>query len=171
MISIKSLKAEALIFRNAINACDKEASTVVFDIFPLGNCHQISMFLAFHYRKLCAEVDIVVFYGESENSVSHVWLEIEGYAIDLTGDQYNSIDDDILNPLVIKYRPYPSVHVERISESYLYQVFWCNEKFTLKDYFSGIDKSFVSKMEHSYQLILKDLEIIRRDINNINLIV
>lgn len=170
MIDIQLLKTEALIFHNAIDRCDKEASTVITNDFPIGNCQFASLLLAFHYRKLWGGVDVVVFYGCSENSVSHVWLEIEGYAIDITGEQYNLLYDYELNPDVIECRPYPCVHVEKISKSYLYQLFWCLQKLVLSNDFSNFKKSFVKRLECSYDLIRNDLDISRREIKKMTIL-
>lgn len=170
MIDIQLLKLEALIFHNTIDRCDKEASTVITNEFPIGNCLFASLLLAFHYRKLWGVVDIVAFYGLSENSVSHVWLEIEGYAIDITGSQYNLLYDYELNPDVIERRPYPCVHFEKISESYLYQLFWCSQELVLNNDFSEFRNNFVEKLEYSYDLIRNDLDISRREINKMAII-
>lgn len=168
MINIQLLKREALIFRHAINVCDKDLSTIITSDFPLDNCLLASILLAFHYREQFGIVDIVLFYGRAEcesREFRHVWLEIEGYVIDVTGDQYNFIDDELLSMDVIECRPYPCVHIEKISKSYLYQLFSCSQRFIVSNDFSNIQKKFVIKLEYSYNLIQKDLEISRSNVN------
>ncbi len=95
-------------------------STVLINGFPIGNCQRASAFLAFHYRQQLNEINITLVCASGKNGVSHCWLEIDGYVFDITGDQYNHLSNSQLNARVIKQRPYPKVHVEKVSQSYLY---------------------------------------------------
>lgn len=159
MVNTPFLISEALALRSAMELCDKSSSTILTKHFPVMNCKFASLLLAFHYLQLLNDTEITCVSGYAENMVSHTWLEIGEHVIDITGDQYNFIDDIELNSNIVTHRPYPKVHVELISRSYLYQLFERTEKLILKDDFSDFKASFVSKMKHTYSLLLIDFQL------------
>ncbi|UPK81468.1 hypothetical protein LW139_01830 [Proteus vulgaris] len=114
------------------------------------------MLLAYHFLKKWPNLElkgVSAATGKSEE-ITHYWLEIDDIVIDITGDQYNMIDDCELNKKIIKNRPFPSVHVEHISQSYLYMLFKIKEKETLTSGFPDIRADFIEKMEISYKQLL-----------------
>ncbi|MUH95205.1 hypothetical protein GNP63_01390 [Aliivibrio fischeri] len=164
MKNVQFFRKNAFIFHSVIEGCNKDTSTVLTDSFPLGNCQFASLLLAFHYRQKYYDIEIIIVYARGENLVSHVWLEIDEYAIDITGDQYNDFKDGELNTHVVKYKPYPKVHFEKISQSYLYHAFERFERLTLNNDFSNFKKPFIRKMKYSYDLLRNDLSAMN-DVN------
>ncbi|MBL4831305.1 MAG: hypothetical protein JKY55_15640 [Aliivibrio sp.] len=153
MQNIESIEREAQKVRDTIEACDKNSQMMITESFPVMNCKLAAMLLAFHFLKKWNDIEIVCVSGIGENMVSHAWLEINGYVIDITGDQYNEIEDDQLNDDVLQYRPYPRVHVAKASQSYLSHLFRASERIILDSEFSNINEDFVELMENSYCLL------------------
>jgi len=154
MVNVQLLRREALIVRSAMESCDKGSSTILTQSFPIMNCKFASLLLAFHYFQLLDDTEIICVTGYGESSVSHVWLEIGEYLIDITGDQYNMIDDIELSEAVIKYRAFPKIHIEKAAQSYLPRIFERTERLILKQDFSGFKTSFVSKIKRSHSLLI-----------------
>ncbi|NOI27861.1 hypothetical protein [Vibrio coralliilyticus] len=157
MIDVEYLAKEAKYLRNAMELCAKEASALPTPNFPVMNCKFASLLLAYHYFQLFDDIEINMVSGFSENMVSHVWLEIEGYVFDVTGDQYNIIEDEQLNPKVTLNRPYPKVHVEEIGLSYLYQLFDKTEHLLLERSFMAFKVRFITKLEASYRFMAQSM--------------
>lgn len=156
MKTIYELRKEALKFRELLNNCDKSNTELVIDCFPIMSCKLSSMLLAYHFLKKWPNLElkgISAATGKNEE-ISHYWLEIDDIAIDITGDQYNMIDDNELNKKIIKNRPFPSVHVELITQSYLYNLFKIKEKVTFTTGFPTVKSSFIESMEIGYNQLL-----------------
>ncbi|MBG5894502.1 MULTISPECIES: hypothetical protein [Providencia] len=156
MKTINELRKEALQFRELLNNCDKSNTELVIDCFPIMSCKLSSMLLAYHFLKKWPNIElkgVSAATGKGEE-ISHYWLEIDHIVIDITGDQYNMIDDCELNKKIIKSRPFPSVHVELISNSYLYNLFKIKEKEILTSGFPDISTDFIEKMEIGYNQLL-----------------
>ncbi|WP_049846034.1 hypothetical protein [Vibrio sp. VPAP30] len=148
------LAHEAKYLRHAMELCRNEIAPYPTPEFPVGNCKFASLLLAYHYFQLVDDIEIVMVSGFSDNMVSHVWLEIGGYVFDVTGDQYNTIDDYHLNPTVIAARPYPAIHVEEVKLSYLYRLFGKLEYLSLDRGFSAFKARFVAKMGSSHEYLI-----------------
>ena len=120
------------------------------------SCKLSSMLLAYHFLKKWPNLELKgVFAATGKNEeITHYWLEIDDIVIDITGDQYNMIDDSELNKKIIKNRPFPSVHVEHITQSYLYNLFRIKEKEALILGFPNIRTEFKEKMEIGYNQLL-----------------
>lgn len=156
MKTINGLRKEALKFRELLNNCDKSNTKLVIDCFPIMSCKLSSMLLAYHFLKKWPQLElkgVSAATGKNEE-ITHYWLEIDDIVIDITGDQYNMIDDNELNKKIIKNRPFPSVHVEHIAQSYLYSLFKIKEKETLISGFPDISPDFIEKMEIGYKQLL-----------------
>ncbi|MEZ2794687.1 hypothetical protein [Proteus terrae] len=156
MKTIYELRKEALKFRELLNNCDKSNTELVIDCFPIMSCKLSSMLLAYHFLKKWPNLElkgISAATGKNEE-ISHYWLEIDDIAIDITGDQYNMIDDNELNKKIIKNRPFPSVHVELITQSYLYNLFKIKEKVIFTTGFPTVKSSFIESMEIGYNQLL-----------------
>ena len=154
MVNVQFLRREALILRSAMELCNKGSSTILTQDFPIMNCRFASVLLAFHYFQFLDDTEITVVTGYGENRVSHIWLEIDDYVIDITGDQYNMIDDIELNEAALKFRPYPKIHITKTTQSYLPHIFERTERLILNQNFSDSKTSFLSKMKRSYSLLI-----------------
>lgn len=64
------------------------------------------------------------------------------------------IDDCELNKKIIKNRPSPSVHVEHITQSHLYNQLKIKEKITFATDFPTVKNSFIERMEIGYNQLL-----------------
>ncbi|WP_272671571.1 MULTISPECIES: hypothetical protein [Providencia] len=156
MKTINELRKEASKFRELLNNCDKSNTKLVIDCFPIMSCKLSSMLLAYHFLKKWQNLElkgVSAATGKCEE-ISHYWLEIDDIVIDITGDQYNMIDDSELNKKIIKNRPFPSVHVELISDSYLYNLFEIKEKVTFTTGFPTVKNSFIERMKIGYNQLL-----------------
>nr|WP_075518862.1 hypothetical protein [Moritella viscosa]SHO06831.1 Putative uncharacterized protein [Moritella viscosa] len=154
MLDVQQLKEEALYFRALVESSNKSDSKLLTNEFPVMNCYVASLLLAFHYLQKWIDIDdIVGVYGRTNDDIPHFWLELEGYCIDITGDQYNIIDEEFLSSAIITNRPYPSVHVSLKSQSYLYHLFDRFERTTLKKGFCDFGDDFIEDMEYSYHAL------------------
>lgn len=156
MKTINEIRKEALKFRELLNNCDKSNTKLVIDCFPIMSCKLSSMLLAYHFLKKWPNLElkgVSAATGKGEE-ISHYWLEIDDIVIDITGDQYNMIDDCELNKKIIKNRPFPSVHVEHITQSYLYNLFKIKEKVTFTTGFPTVKSSFIERMVIGYNQLL-----------------
>lgn len=155
MPTINEIKFEAAKFRKLIEKCDKENTELVIDCFPVMSCKLTSMLLSYHFLTLYPDLilkGISAATGKN-GQITHYWLEIGDIAIDITGDQYNIIDDIKLNKKIIQTRPFPPVHVSYRKESHLYNLFNILEKESLVYGFPTICENFVEEMRLSYSQI------------------
>lgn len=150
MTTIQFLRDEAIELRSAMERCDKGSETILTSEFPIMNCKFASLLLAFHYLQKQPLIEVVLVSGVTDNRVSHSWLEVDDLVIDITGDQYNIIDDTDLTIEIIKNRQFPNVHVEATEQSYLLTLFQRTERLPIKQDLSGLNHRFVSKMKRSY---------------------
>ncbi|EAP1628499.1 hypothetical protein FNY12_27175, partial [Salmonella enterica] len=99
MPTINEIKEEAVKFRRLIESCDKKNTSLVIDCFPVMSCKLTSMLLSYHFLTLWPELELKgVSAATGKNSqITHYWLEIDNIVVDITGDQYNIIDDKELN--------------------------------------------------------------------------
>lgn len=102
--TINEIKEEAVKFRRLIESCDKKNTSLVIDCFPVMSCKLTSMLLSYHFLTLWPELELKgVSAATGKNSqITHYWLEIDNIVVDITGDQYNIIDDKELNNKIIK---------------------------------------------------------------------
>ncbi|ECW8961967.1 hypothetical protein F4715_01400 [Salmonella enterica] len=163
MPTINEIKEEAVKFRRLIESCDKKNASLVIDCFPVMSCKLTSMLLSYHFLTLWPELELKgVSAATGKNSqITHYWLEIDNIVVDITGDQYNIIDDKELNNKIIKNRPYPSIHVVHTEKSYLYNLFKIREKEPLVCGFPTIGEDFIEKMELGYNQLFN-----RKECNN-----
>lgn len=69
------------------------------------------------------------------------------------------IDDCELNKKIIKNRPFPSVHVEHITQSHLYNPLKIKEKVTFTTEFLTVKNSFIERIEIGYNQLLNSKAI------------
>ncbi|CAH8198910.1 hypothetical protein L8S09_18560 [Vibrio aestuarianus] len=151
-ISRHNILREAIRFRQLIQSCDSEKTELVTEDFPLMNCKLTSMILVYHFLKLYPELEIKGIGGVRPDNglITHYWIEINGFVVDITGDQYNLIDDNELDGFLIALRPYSPIHVAKVEHSFLYDVFEISYVDTFTSGFSGMSESFIERLELSY---------------------
>ncbi|MEX2979331.1 hypothetical protein AB4J97_20705 [Serratia fonticola] len=158
MLTISEIQKEATEFRKLIEICDKKNTSLVIDCFPVMSCKLSSMLLSYHLLKLCPELVIIGVNAATgkDDHITHYWLEINDIVIDITGDQYNIIDDKELNKKIINSRPFPAVHVANKKDSYLCKIFKNREEEYLVSGFPTIKESFIEKMRRGYSQLLNN---------------
>ena len=88
-MNIVELKKHVSDFRGALNRLDWFSMPGNFRKFPLGTCGAISDILAEHlYKQGIQEIEYVSGVSDQHRQNSHAWLEIAGYIIDITADQF-----------------------------------------------------------------------------------
>ena len=67
------------------------------------------MLLSYHFLMLWPDLEIkgVSAATGKNDRITHYWLEINDIVVDITGDQYNLINDYELTNEIIKGRPFP----------------------------------------------------------------
>ena len=81
-------------FRAALDQINWATMPIGFKNFPSGTCGDISDILAEHlYLQGIENIEYVC--GKNENG-THAWLEIDGFAVDVTADQFDGITDRFL---------------------------------------------------------------------------
>ncbi|ECU5250324.1 hypothetical protein F2181_26020 [Salmonella enterica] len=118
------------------------------------------MLLSYHFLTLWPELELkgVSAATGKNGQITHYWIEINDIVVDITGDQYNIIDDKELNSQIIKNRPYSAIHVAHKEKSYLYNLFKIREKEPLVCGFPTIGKDFIEDMELGYNQLFNRKE-------------
>lgn len=160
MPTINEIKVEAVKFRRLIESCDKKNTSLVIDCFPVMSCKLTSMLLSYHFLTLWPECELKgVSAATGKNSqITHYWLEIDNIVVDITGDQYNIINDKELNNKIIKNRPYPAIHVVYKESSYLYNLFKIRGEEPLVCGFPTFSEDFIEEMELGYNQLFNRKE-------------
>ncbi|HFZ1237774.1 hypothetical protein [Klebsiella pneumoniae] len=161
LLTITKIQDEATNFRKLIENCDKKNTSLILDCFPIMSCKLSSMLLSYHFLNLWPELLIkgVSAATGKDDHISHFWLEKDDIVIDITGDQYNIINDKELNNKIVNSRPFPAVHVACKKESYLYKIFKNREEEYLVSGFPTIKESFIEKMRRGYNQLLNNENI------------
>ncbi|MCX9133415.1 hypothetical protein OKS68_13130 [Aeromonas veronii] len=93
-MNIVELKKHVSDFRGALDRLDWFSIPGDFRKFPLGACGAISDILAeYLYKQGIQEIEYVS--GEHRQN-SHAWLEIAGYIIDITADQFPDCNEPVI---------------------------------------------------------------------------
>lgn len=158
MLTITEIQDEAVKFRKLIEICDKKNTSLVIDCFPVMSCKLSSMLLSYHLLKLWPELVITGVSAATgkEDHITHYWLEINDIVIDITGDQYNIIDDKELNKKIINSRPFPAVHVSHKKVSHLYKIFRIKGEENLTSGFPTIGEDFIEEMEQGHAQLINN---------------
>lgn len=114
------------------------------------------MLLSFHFLQLWPELELKGVTGATgkNGAITHYWLEVGDYVIDITGDQYNIINASKLNEDIVRSRPFEPVHVAHRKDSYLYDLFKIQEKEHLTNGFPTIGNDFIEEMECDYRQLV-----------------
>lgn len=144
---------EATQLRCLIEENDRGDLPFTLSCFPLMSCKLTSLLLVYRLLKVWPNIEIfgVGSVARHKNSVTHYWLEIGEYLLDITGDQYNTLDYKDVGVPIVKHRPYPKVHVEHKERSYLTVLF--DEKYRDK-YIDGLDdlaRDTLMNLDYSYR--------------------
>ncbi|ELM7803992.1 hypothetical protein Q2P12_004959, partial [Escherichia coli] len=125
MLTVQVIRKEAIRFRELLEKCDPSKTYLVPDRFPVMSCKLCSMLLSFHFLKLWPDLELKGVSGVTgkNDMITHYWLEVGDYVIDITGDQYNIISTSELNEAIVNNRPFVPVHVAHRKDSYLYNLF------------------------------------------------
>ncbi|WPA29271.1 hypothetical protein R1Q26_06010 [Klebsiella quasipneumoniae] len=156
MLTVQVILKEAIRFRELLEKCDPSKTNLVPDNFPVESCRLASMLLSFHFLKLWPELELKGVTGVTGKNaaITHFWLEVEDYVIDITGDQYNIINARKLNENIVRNRPFMPVHVAHRKDSYLYDLFKIQGTELLTYGFPTIGNDFIDEMECDYRQLV-----------------
>ncbi|ELW9911828.1 hypothetical protein ABV842_004260 [Escherichia coli] len=157
MFTIETAREEANKFRKILETCDPSTTYLVPHGFPVMSCKLCSMLLSFHFLQLWPELELKGVTGVTgkNGAITHFWLEVEDYVIDITGDQYNIINARKLNENIVRNRPFMPVHVANQKDSYLYNLFEIKGKEHLSYGFPTIGDDFIDEMECDYRQLVR----------------
>ena len=138
---------------------DSEERKIKAESIPVIQFYQ----LAYHLFEIWPELVIYGICGFTNDragneTISHYWLEVEGLAIDITGDQYNLIDDVDLNSDIVGCRPFKPVCVAKIGKDVQYRLFDIVDRDRYVSGFPMVGEDFIELMKIGYsQLIGQEL--------------
>ncbi|AWF80222.1 hypothetical protein BTJ40_05025 [Microbulbifer sp. A4B17] len=156
MPNFREIEREASRLRSLLNSCDKTRIKLVTPDFPVMNCKLSSMLLAYHFLKLWPKVKIIGVGGvckdrSGNETISHYWLEVDRYCVDITSDQYNILSTKELNDDIVYRRPYKSVRVSIKQHDLLYRLFRISYREEHTEGFPLIAEDFIENMELDYE--------------------
>ncbi|EJB3974988.1 hypothetical protein MTZ01_004289 [Escherichia coli] len=156
MFTIEAAREEANRFRELLEKCDPSKTYLVPNSFPVESCRLASMLLSFHFLKLWPALELKGVSGVTgkKDAITHYWLEVGDYVIDITGDQYNVISTSELNEAIVNNRPFVPVHVAHRKDSYLYNLFKIQGRELLTYGFPTIGNDFIDEMECDYRQLV-----------------
>lgn len=156
MLTVQVIRKEAIRFRELLEKCDPSKTYLVPDSFPVESCRLASMLLSFHFLKLWPELELKGVSGVTgkNDAITHYWLEVGDYVIDITGDQYNVISTSKLNEAIVKNRPFVPVHIVHKKNSYLYDLFRVQGEWRLTSGFPTMGNDFIEEMECDYRQLV-----------------
>ena len=82
-------------FRHALDQLDWGAMPMGFHNFPSGTCGDISDILANYLRSRGIE-EIEYVCGTFPDGKNHAWLEVCGYIVDITADQFPDVSQSVI---------------------------------------------------------------------------
>ncbi|WP_394165438.1 hypothetical protein [Neptunomonas phycophila] len=84
-------------FRSAIELLKDELDRPDFEAFPLGACGAASGLLGAYLDELgLGRFHYVCGRTSGQNWISHAWLELDGWILDITADQFDNVDDQVV---------------------------------------------------------------------------
>jgi hypothetical protein len=98
MTDINKVKSISAKFRKAIKECKNSELPLSLSDFPVGSCSDASMLLG-TYLKINGFGDFNFVKGKrgkGDALETHYWLQQENMIVDITADQYDGIDDEII---------------------------------------------------------------------------
>lgn len=85
----------AKLFRRALDQLDWQRMPMGFHDFPLGTCGDISDILANYLQSRGIE-EIEYVCGIFPDGKTHAWLEVFGYIVDITADQFPDVSQSVI---------------------------------------------------------------------------
>ena len=160
MPRFEDIKKEAIKFRGLLDACDKKNTELVTEDFPICNCKLASLLLIYHFLKIWPSIEITGVQGiakdkSGEDVISHYWVEINDIAIDITADQYNLLDSELLNDVIISHRPFKAAYIESKFSFLAYELFRVTGRDTYEKGFSYIGEDVIEGMSLGYAQLTK----------------
>lgn len=155
VVQLSEITMESHKIRELLNSCDKSSTPCVIDSFPVMSCKLSSFILAYHLLQRWPYLRIKGICGGAgiEDRITHYWLEVQDMAIDITGDQYNILRKRDLTKKIQSFRPFPQVHTEEVTRSYLYRVFRVLEVDTFIFGFPDYDDDFMHEVKSGYEVL------------------
>lgn len=152
------IASEARKIRRALDLCDKKSTPLITIDFPIMNCKLSSLIFAYHALKKWPSITVHGVYGvasdnHGNNTISHYWIEIHGVSVDITADQYNSIEDKELNSEIINKRPFTPVSVGLIGNPPNYNMFKICDRDTYIYGFPELGENFLEELHDCYEIL------------------
>ncbi|GAB6140973.1 hypothetical protein JCM14076_17020 [Methylosoma difficile] len=160
MLTQQKIQYEARKLRIIFDKHKGESIGLINDNFPIMHCKLASLLLAYHFLNDYPDITIYGVCGVAKNknkeeTISHYWLEINDIAIDITSDQYNTINDSELNKAIINKRPFDSVYIGKSGTIPSYKLFRIKYKDMYTKEFSELSENFLHDLKTSYQSLIK----------------
>jgi len=139
VINIIKIKKEVKKFRRAINKCDKSKMPIVFKYFPHGSCEDTTLILG-EYLNQKKLGNYKCISGETEYGLTHAWLEIEDYVIDITSDQFINRPEVFISKNTRWYRKF--IHKKEVYKIINYDKKTRRQLFMVLNYIKKIIRKF-----------------------------
>ncbi|GAA6169665.1 DUF2026 domain-containing protein [Sessilibacter corallicola] len=126
--------------------------------FPIDHCDFSSYLLTYHLLRLHPDLEIDIVYGLAsddylENSLYHVWIEVNGWLIDITADQFNMIEDEKLTDEIIQERPYSIIHAGKIKDQPHYRIFEESQRYRTVSGLPEVSEDYVNILREKYDAV------------------
>ncbi|MCG9738826.1 hypothetical protein L1D32_11705 [Shewanella insulae] len=148
------LKLEALKVRKGIEQIAHDKSHFFSNNFPINACKHASIFLCYHLETCGLDVPIDVVFGVSnkrDRKVGHWWIEVGGYLIDLTADQFNIIEENELSYKIRAGRSFLPVYCCPITKAPHHRIFSCVDQQSFTWNIDEIDEVYIEFLVLDYE--------------------
>lgn len=154
-VNFYDLKRESSLIRTVIDELKSFDLPFISESFPVGSCKLASFLLAYHFNLTFKEFMVRGVSGrlKVDNIVSHFWLEIDEFIIDITADQFN--DSFGQKSLINKSSEFPKVIVEKRSSSDFYQLFTVVDREVINFNSDEYAEDFMADMHYTYNYLLQ----------------
>lgn len=146
---------EAKVFRLKLDLHKRSRIQLITEDFPINNCKLASLLFTYHALQkwpslVISGVGGIATNHNGENLVSHYWLEYQDMAIDITADQYNIIEDRLLNSKIIHARPFQPVSTGKIGAMQNYNIFEISYRDTYTYGLPELAEDFLNDLQDSH---------------------
>ncbi len=158
MYTLSEIKYEVARFRAEMETIDHSESDIHLEGFPLNTCKISSLFLSYHLFQCFPDIALSLVYGETLNStrtdtIGHYWLENCEYLIDITADQFNSLEPNELNENITLFQPLEKVYCGLINTQPHSAIFKRGTPEVLTPKFNSLAPEFIESMELTYKSV------------------